>query len=418
MVLQEAGKRWTKEIGDSLYAEVSEMAHAVLRHFPDEFEGAVRRSSVGGAAPTRALAQARTAVERFLEDVRRDIDIKVGFSAISASAQSRGNAAPAGALGVFCSYAHEDKKDVKKVKDHLHFLMANAKFWYDRDITAGKDIDQEVREHLESAHIFLFLVSVSFIKSDYCQRVEVKRAMERHEADTARVVPLILRACKWDGAPFAKLKAVPEDGKPVYSKPWRNADEALTNVAEAMEQVVRELLAEQGKPAAGAASPATAGDYRVEVSFEEVRSRDFPENRHWPRPLAYPAVVVDNVGEKSISVRKVLLTCAAVGPDGIARRCAFKLATDGDQSLQPRKPINQDEEREWRRHYYFIQADPQRMKASARRVAEADLDTLQLEVWIEEDQEKPVYTAQGSELYGLHAFILGFWKDIDPLVPI
>lgn len=51
----------------------------------------------------------------------------------------------------------------------------------------------EIDEHLNTADIILLLVSSDFIDSDYCYDVEMKRALKRHEAEDARVIPIILR---------------------------------------------------------------------------------------------------------------------------------------------------------------------------------------------------------------------------------
>ena len=45
----------------------------------------------------------------------------------------------------------------------------------------------------------------------------------------------------WQGAPFAKLQALPKDGKPVKS--WTDQDEAFTDVARGIREVVEELRA-------------------------------------------------------------------------------------------------------------------------------------------------------------------------------
>jgi len=63
------------------------------------------------------------------------------------------------------------------------------------------------------------------MNSDYSNDVEVTRAMERHEAGEARVIPIILRPVDWEGAPFSKLQALPTDAKPVTS--WDDSDEAF-----------------------------------------------------------------------------------------------------------------------------------------------------------------------------------------------
>lgn len=67
----------------------------------------------------------------------------------------------------------------------------------------------------------------------------MKRALERHEKGEARVIPVIVRDCNWRIAPFAKLQALPENGKAV--KEWPGKDSAWRNVAEGIERVVEEM---------------------------------------------------------------------------------------------------------------------------------------------------------------------------------
>jgi hypothetical protein len=82
--------------------------------------------------------------------------------------------------------------------------------------------------------------------SRYCRDVEVKRAMERHEAGTARVVPVILRSVDWRSAPFGKLAALPKDGKPVAT--WKNRDEAFADIARGIREVANSLAAGAPNP--------------------------------------------------------------------------------------------------------------------------------------------------------------------------
>lgn len=48
--------------------------------------------------------------------------------------------------------------------------------------------------------------------------MEVKKAIERHHAGEACVIPVILRSVDWSGAPFAKLQALPKNAEPVVSR--------------------------------------------------------------------------------------------------------------------------------------------------------------------------------------------------------
>jgi hypothetical protein len=99
----------------------------------------------------------------------------------------------------------------------------------------------------------------------------MKRAMERHEAGEARVIPVILRHCEWHSAPFGKLMAAPKDGKPVVS--WPDRDEALADVAKQVRRAVEDI-------AAPAASPQAPRAPRTSWSAPPAVPTDLPP----PRP--------------------------------------------------------------------------------------------------------------------------------------
>src|SRR6266446_4956615 len=96
---------------------------------------------------------------------------------------------------VFYSYAHEDEPFRKELETHLGTLRRQGLItqWHDRNIGAGTDWAQEINAHLNTAHIILLLISSDFIASEYCYSIEMTRAIERHKAGTARVIPIILR---------------------------------------------------------------------------------------------------------------------------------------------------------------------------------------------------------------------------------
>jgi tetratricopeptide (TPR) repeat protein len=144
-------------------------------------------------------------------------------------------------LELFYSYAHEDEELRDKLETHLSMLKRQKVIsqWHDRGIVAGEEWGDEIDEHLKTADIILLLVSANFLASDYCYDIELKLAMERHEAGEARVIPVILRPCDWSGAPFGKLQALPKNAKPITI--WPNQDEAFTDIAKGIRKVAEEL---------------------------------------------------------------------------------------------------------------------------------------------------------------------------------
>ncbi len=144
-------------------------------------------------------------------------------------------------LNVFVSYSHKDEEYREELDNHLSILKRQGTIatWNDRKITAGTEWENQIDENLESAEIVLLLISADFLASDYCYDIELKRAIERHDAGEARVIPVIVRSVDWKGAPFGKLQALPKDGKPVST--WDDRDVAFTQVAEGIRKAVDEL---------------------------------------------------------------------------------------------------------------------------------------------------------------------------------
>jgi hypothetical protein len=145
------------------------------------------------------------------------------------------------AFDAFIAYSHADEAVKNALLKHLKPLtrLKLVEEWHDRKITPGDDWDKVITKKLENSDIILLLVSIDFINSEYCYDNELERAMERHEAGTAKVIPIILRPCSWSHAPFAKLQVLPEGAKAVTK--WDNQDEALSHIAEGVMQAAKEL---------------------------------------------------------------------------------------------------------------------------------------------------------------------------------
>ncbi len=148
-------------------------------------------------------------------------------------------------LSLFVSYSHVDETLKNELMKHLEPLrrLHRIEDWHDRKIKAGDDWEKSIADSLATADIILLLVSIDFINSKYCYDVELETAMERHSKGEAVVIPIILRNCLWHHTPFAKLQALPKDGKAVRT--WTDPDEALTAVAEGIRQIVEGRLADR-----------------------------------------------------------------------------------------------------------------------------------------------------------------------------
>lgn len=163
-------------------------------------------------------------------------------------------------IRIFSIYTHEDEALRGQLEKHLWLLRRARQIgqWHDREISAGEKWRDKIDENLNAADLILVLVSPDFLASNYAYDVELKRAMERHEAGEAVVVPVILRPCDWASSPLAKLQALPSDARPVTS--WPSRAEAFKNIAEGVRLIAERLQAKErgdshAQPSAPAVSP-------------------------------------------------------------------------------------------------------------------------------------------------------------------
>jgi hypothetical protein len=185
-------------------------------------------------------------------------------------------------MRAFISYSHRDEAALERLHIHLANLKREGliETWYDRDILAGGGFDAEIAEQLEEASLFLLLVSPDFLHSNYCYEIEMTKALGRHEAGDARVVPIIIEPCEWKQTPLGKLKAVPRDGKPVSE--WTNANNAFLDVTQELRRVVTSERPASRQAASARAlpsheQPTTARRYRVTREFDEIDRAEFRE---------------------------------------------------------------------------------------------------------------------------------------------
>ncbi|MEA3537016.1 toll/interleukin-1 receptor domain-containing protein [Rhizobium sp. CC-YZS058] len=173
---------------------------------------------------------------------------------------------------VFFSYSHADEDLRDQLEKQLSILKRQGAIetWHDRRIEAGEEIDAAISRTLMESDIILLLISPDFINSDYCYDREMMVAMERHERGDAIVIPVILRACQWHGAPFGKLNATPPDGRPITQAVDR--DQAFLEVANAVQAAARKLSG--GRTSAEPSSPrqSAARQLRPPVADDAPRS--------------------------------------------------------------------------------------------------------------------------------------------------
>jgi len=169
-------------------------------------------------------------------------------------------------LTVFFSYSHKDEELRDELAIHLKMMERQGLIssWHDRQISAGTEWANAIDDNLNIADVILLLISANFLASDYCYDIELQRAMERHEAGEARVIPIVLKPCDWGDSPFGKLQALPKNAKPVTQ--WSDRDEAFLNISQGLRRTVTEFAQQKMQLKAGTISnqkPESSAQYET-----------------------------------------------------------------------------------------------------------------------------------------------------------
>jgi GTPase SAR1 family protein/predicted MPP superfamily phosphohydrolase len=196
----------------------------------------------------KGTEESRTATERKLLALKTSIDQKKNQEIAETKAEFK-------PLEVFISYSHRDETLCEELVKHLSALRRESVIglWHDRMIGAGEEWRGKIDRRLEQAGIILLLVSPDFIASDYCYGIETKRALQRHAAGEAVVIPIVLRPVDWLNTPLAELQSLPRDNRAITL--WPNQDAAFVEIAKGIRQAVEQLLRPPDAPEATAAAP-------------------------------------------------------------------------------------------------------------------------------------------------------------------
>ncbi|GER82683.1 hypothetical protein KTAU_13200 [Thermogemmatispora aurantia] len=151
------------------------------------------------------------------------------------------------ALKVFISYSGSQRD--RKLREELEKQLASFRrnqlieSYHSEQLSAGRERSESQRL-LEQADIILLLISPDYMSSDQCYNEEMQRAMQRHEAGTARIIPIKLRpTVELASSPFGKLQALPRSGQPITES--RDRDAAMKEIADELYRVIQELKSKQ-----------------------------------------------------------------------------------------------------------------------------------------------------------------------------
>ncbi len=142
---------------------------------------------------------------------------------------------------IFISYSHRDEKWKDHLMTHLDVFQQQNQLevWDDRRITPGEDWFNEIQKALADAKVAVLLISANFLGSSFIREKEIPTLLEKRRRDGLKVIPVIVKPCAWEAAPWlASMQAVPEDGTPLMKGTEYEIEEKFAEIARRIASII------------------------------------------------------------------------------------------------------------------------------------------------------------------------------------
>jgi TIR domain len=127
---------------------------------------------------------------------------------------------------VFVSYSHDDDRWLAELKKFLKPLVDRGLLntWDDKKILAGSDWQSEIEKALQSASMAIFLVSQSFLASDFIAHQELPPLLEKAKNQGLTIIWIAVSASTVRDSVLSQFQAAndPENPLDAIPKPERN----------------------------------------------------------------------------------------------------------------------------------------------------------------------------------------------------
>src|SRR5579885_1436625 len=133
-------------------------------------------------------------------------------------------------VNIFCAYSSEDAELRYELEMHLSVLrrLDLIRSWYNYAVDTNDQNEQE-EAYIQSANIFLLLLSSDFMKSNFIHSSEMQKILEKHIRGQAYAIPILLHPVRWENTSLESLQILPINGQPVST--WLDINEAFVDIA-------------------------------------------------------------------------------------------------------------------------------------------------------------------------------------------
>ncbi len=145
-----------------------------------------------------------------------------------------------------------DAPHLERFETHLGpaILAGKLSIWHHGKLLPGENVEKRIGEQIGQANLILLFVSAEF-NAHYFSRI----TSVLEQTSTARIVPVAVRPCNWEGLPFYGLKTIPADNEPIVRHPddegrFQKAAAEIVSLVDAIQRQGDNLTATVNSPQA------------------------------------------------------------------------------------------------------------------------------------------------------------------------
>lgn len=162
---------------------------------------------------------------------------------------------------ILVSYSHKEREWLDRLRVHLKPLERTYKVdvWDDTEIKFGSKWKEEIKRAAERARIAILLVSADFLASDFITTDELPPLLHAAENEGAKILPIIVSACRFTRESLSKFQAVNDPSRPLVSMGKGEQEEVFDRMSNLIE-------ASLTSPAASGPVPQSISEYQIRAA--------------------------------------------------------------------------------------------------------------------------------------------------------
>ncbi len=142
---------------------------------------------------------------------------------------------------VFISYSHNDTAFLRRLLVHLRPLERDGRIelFVDTKLKAGDKWKDRITQALSEARVAILILSADFLASDFIIDNELPPLLQRAEANGTRIVPLIVKPCRFTrDRNLSTFQAINDPSAPLVNLAEGPQEEIYDRIARLVEESV------------------------------------------------------------------------------------------------------------------------------------------------------------------------------------